>query len=64
MLLHSEYPHPWDPWLSILGVGTPADHHVHHAKFKFNFGHLFMYWDKLFGKDAHIMLLMPFVLII
>jgi len=49
MLIHSEYPHPWDPLLRILGVGTPADHHVHHAKFLFNFGHLFTYWDRLCG---------------
>lgn len=49
MLIHSEYPHVWDPVLRMLGVGTPADHHVHHAKFLFNFGHIFTYWDRLFG---------------
>ena len=25
-----------------------GDHHVHHKLFKYNFGHLFMYWDILF----------------
>jgi len=49
MLIHSEYPHPWDSLLRKLGVGTPADHHVHHARFLFNFGHLFTYWDRIYG---------------
>lgn len=41
-LIHAEYPHPWDPAFKALGMGTPADHHVHHKLFKFNFGHTFM----------------------
>jgi len=49
MLIHSEYPHAWDPGLRFLGIGTPADHHVHHAKFLFNFGHIFTYWDRFCG---------------
>ena len=48
-LIHSEYEHPWDSLFMKLGIGTPADHHVHHKLFNRNFGHLFMYWDKMFG---------------
>jgi lathosterol oxidase len=48
-LIHSEYEHPWDGLFMKLGIGTPADHHVHHKLFNRNFGHLFMYWDKMFG---------------
>ena len=32
-----------------LGFGTAADHHVHHAMFLWNYGHLFMYWDWICG---------------
>jgi len=55
-LIHAEYPHPWDNIFRKLGFGTAADHHVHHKLFIFNFGHTFMYWDKLFGtyKDPSI----------
>mmetsp|Transcript_22601 Transcript_22601/g.39024 ORF Transcript_22601/g.39024 Transcript_22601/m.39024 type:complete len:96 (+) Transcript_22601:2-289(+) len=48
-LIHSEFVMPWDGIFRSLGMGTPADHHVHHKLFKYNFGHLFMYWDKLLG---------------
>jgi sterol desaturase/sphingolipid hydroxylase (fatty acid hydroxylase superfamily) len=49
-LIHSEYAFPWDhPLFHALGFGTPADHHVHHAFFKYNFGHLFMWFDKMAG---------------
>ena len=48
-LIHSEYEHPWDKFFKFIGFGTPSDHHVHHKLFINNFGHLFMYWDKLFG---------------
>lgn len=48
-LIHSEYPHPWDPLFRKIGFGTAADHHVHHKLFKYNYGHLFMYWDMLGG---------------
>ena len=41
-LLHSEYPHAWDPLFDAIGFGTPADHHVHHKLFTYNYGHLFM----------------------
>ena len=48
-LIHSEYHHPWDPFFRMIYFGTPADHHVHHSAFKHNFGHLFTFWDRLFG---------------
>jgi len=48
-LIHSEYVHPWDPYFEIIGFGTAENHHVHHKLFKYNYGHLFMYWDYLFG---------------
>jgi sterol desaturase/sphingolipid hydroxylase (fatty acid hydroxylase superfamily) len=46
-LIHSEYTFPWDRLFHRLGFGTPADHHVHHAFFKYNYGHLFMWFDWL-----------------
>jgi len=48
-LIHAEYCHPWDRVFRLIGVGTAADHHVHHKLFVFNYGHTFMYWDRLFG---------------
>lgn len=32
-LIHSEIHHPWDGLFSRLGLGTAADHHVHHKTF-------------------------------
>ena len=54
-LIHSEYVFPWDTMFQCVGFGTPADHHVHHAIFKYNFGHLFMWYDWLCGtyKNPH-----------
>lgn len=49
VLIHSEFAHPWDPVFRKLGFGTAADHHVHHRLFVFNYGHLFMYWDRVMG---------------
>ena len=49
VLIHSEYHHAWDPLFAFIGFGTAADHHVHHKLFVKNFGHLFMFWDKLAG---------------
>jgi len=49
MLVHSEFTHPWDNVARLLGVNTPSDHHVHHVKLHSNFGHFFIFWDKLFG---------------
>jgi sterol desaturase/sphingolipid hydroxylase (fatty acid hydroxylase superfamily) len=48
-LIHSEYVFPWDRVFRTLGLGTPADHHVHHKFFKFNYGHLFMWFDQVCG---------------
>jgi sterol desaturase/sphingolipid hydroxylase (fatty acid hydroxylase superfamily) len=48
-LIHSEYTFPWDRLFHSIGFGTPADHHVHHAFFKYNYGHLFMWFDMLGG---------------
>lgn len=48
-LIHSEYVHPWDPYFDAIGFGTAENHHVHHKTFKYNYGHLFMYWDYIFG---------------
>lgn len=48
-LIHSEYVFVWDPIFRFIGFGTPADHHVHHAFFKYNYGHLFMWFDQIAG---------------
>lgn len=49
-LIHSEVIFPWEPRLfRSLGLGTSADHHVHHKFFKYNFGHLFMWFDMIVG---------------
>lgn len=48
-LIHCEYSHPWDGLFRLIGFGTSGDHHVHHKLFIYNYGHLFMYWDKIFG---------------
>jgi len=48
-LIHSEYAFPWDNAFRALGLGTPGDHHVHHRFFKYNYGHLFMWCDRLAG---------------
>lgn len=52
-LIHSEYAFPWDPLFHLLGFGTPSDHHVHHAFFKYNFGHLFTWFDRIWGTYRH-----------
>lgn len=48
-LIHSEYTNPWDTTFQYLGIGTAGDHHVHHSKFFYNYGHLFTYWDRILG---------------
>lgn len=48
-LIHSEVAFPWEPFFRCLGLGTAADHHVHHKFFKYNFGHLFMWFDWIGG---------------
>lgn len=50
VLIHSEYHNIWDYSLfRFIGFGTAGDHHVHHKLFIFNYGHLFSYWDRMFG---------------
>jgi len=49
VLIHSEVVFPWDGIFRKLGFGTPGDHHVHHKLFKYNYGHLFMWFDQLGG---------------
>ena len=53
MLIHSEYKHPWDNLFRWVGIGTGSDHHIHHLKFKWNFGHFFTWWDRLFNTYRH-----------
>ena len=48
-LIHSNTPHRFELLFRVCGVGTSWDHHVHHSMFKFNYGHLFMWWDKVGG---------------
>ena len=48
-LIHSEVTFPWEPTFRRFGLGTAADHHVHHKFFKYNFGHLFMWFDWIAG---------------
>jgi sterol desaturase/sphingolipid hydroxylase (fatty acid hydroxylase superfamily) len=49
VLIHSEYSHSWDYLFRLIGFGTSGDHHVHHKLFVYNYGHLFMYWDIIYG---------------
>ena len=48
-LIHSEVHHPWDEAFRYLGLGTAADHHVHHRTFVYNYGHTMMWWDRIAG---------------
>mmetsp|Transcript_35953 Transcript_35953/g.85708 ORF Transcript_35953/g.85708 Transcript_35953/m.85708 type:complete len:371 (+) Transcript_35953:69-1181(+) len=48
-LIHSEVTFPWERLFRRIGLGTAADHHIHHKFFKYNFGHLFMWFDWLVG---------------
>lgn len=48
-LIHCEFPLPWDKTFRKLGLGTPGDHHVHHKFFKYNYGHTFMWFDRVCG---------------
>jgi len=49
MLIHSEWPHFLDDFASRLAVYTAKDHHVHHARFVYNYAHFFTFWDRLLG---------------
>ena len=33
----------------LVGLGTAADHHVHHRTFVYNYGHTMMWWDWIAG---------------
>ncbi|KAL3827406.1 hypothetical protein ACHAXA_003140 [Cyclostephanos tholiformis] len=48
-LIHSETTFPWERVFRLLGLGTAADHHVHHKFFKYNFGHTLMWFDWIVG---------------
>ena len=48
-LIHSEVTFPWERAFRVLGLGTAADHHVHHKFFRWNYGHLFLWWDWIGG---------------
>ena len=48
-LIHSEVHHPWDGAFRRLGLGTAADHHVHHRTLIWNYGHTMTWWDRLAG---------------
>lgn len=52
-LIHSEFPLPWDKAFRLFGLGTAGDHNVHHKFFKYNFGHLFMWFDQICGTYQH-----------
>lgn len=56
-LIHSPRVHPWEDTRTLLGrlvralgIGTAADHHVHHFTYSSNFGHLFTVWDRMSGR--------------
>mmetsp|Transcript_7534 Transcript_7534/g.15698 ORF Transcript_7534/g.15698 Transcript_7534/m.15698 type:complete len:348 (-) Transcript_7534:107-1150(-) len=51
-LIHSEKEHPWEPTLGRLGFGTARKHHYHHRRFDGEYGHLFAWWDMLFGTSG------------
>lgn len=47
--IHSNTELPWESFFTGIGFGTSRDHLVHHRLYAYNFGHMFMYWDKWFG---------------
>ena len=48
-LIHSNSPHRFELLMKLMGIGTTWDHHVHHSMFRWNYGHLLMWWDKMGG---------------
>ena len=50
-LIHSDKEHAWDRAFQALGLGTPRDHRGHHQKPHGNFGHLFLWFDYVFGTE-------------
>ena len=49
MLIHSEWPHFLDSVATKLAIYTANDHHVHHARFVYNYAHFFTFWDRALG---------------
>jgi sterol desaturase/sphingolipid hydroxylase (fatty acid hydroxylase superfamily) len=49
VLIHSDFPHPWEPVFQSLLLGTSKDHQLHHQYRHCNYGHIFMWWDVLCG---------------
>lgn len=49
MLIHSEWACPFDNLASKLGIYVASDHHVHHSRFLYNYGHFFTFWDRMMG---------------
>ena len=47
-LIHSREKHNWEDIFRYIGIGTSIDHQIHHKYLKYNYGHVFMYWDYLF----------------
>lgn len=54
-LIHSREKHNWEDIFRYIGIGTSIDHQIHHKYLKYNYGHVFMYWDYLFDtyKSRH-----------
>lgn len=48
-LIHSREKHNWEESFRYIGLGTSIDHQIHHKYLKYNYGHIFMYWDYLFN---------------
>lgn len=48
-LIHSAEKHNWEDCFRYFGIGTSMDHQIHHKYLKYNYGHIFMFWDYLFN---------------
>ena len=48
-LIHAEFDHPWDTLFAAVGISTAGHHRVHHSRFIYNYGHIFTYYDRIFG---------------
>ena len=49
MLIHSEWENFGDSMASKFGIYVAKDHHVHHARFIYNYAHFFTFWDRALG---------------
>jgi len=47
--IHSEFQHPWDPFMRTVGIANTWDHHVHHLRPNRNLAHFFVFLDKAMG---------------